>query len=246
MMDQAGVSYIFRESLSTLQVRFSRAVKERSIKTVVVTSTLAGEGKTTISCNLAYAMAEKGYKVLLIDGDFRNPSVASVLELNPKKKGIADVLRGNAEPEEVICQYKKSNLWVAPGVKSQDKVAKLYKNGRLKKLISEYEEKMDLILIDTPPCGIMNDAALAADSAQGVMLVIRQDYARRDKILEGVEMFSESQVHMVGCVINGEETGIGSYGYGRYGYGRYGYGRYGYGKYGYGKYGYGEIEETEK
>lgn len=239
LLNQPGISYAFRESLGTLQVRFDRIIKEKAMKTVVVTSTFAGEGKTTISCNLAYAMAEKGYKVLLIDGDFRNPSVASVLELTPKEMGIADILKGKATPEEAVCQYMDSNLWVIPGVESQSKVGRLYRNGRLKKLIAQYQDEMDLILIDTPPCGIMNDAALAADCADGVMLVIRQDYAYRDKILEGVEMLSASRAHLLGCVINGEETGIGSYGYGRYGYGKYGYGKYGYGKYGYG---YGETK----
>lgn len=229
MMDKNQVSYVFREALSTLQIRLNRIMKEKDIKTVMITSTLAEEGKTTVACNLAYTMASKGYKVLLIDADFRNPSVASVLQLQTKEKGIEDVLAGNAEPEEALCCYEDSGLWVLPGVKSRDKVAKLYKNGNFRSLIETYKEKMDIILIDTPPCGVMNDAVLAADYVDGVMLVIRQDYAKRNKILEGVEVFSDSHAQLVGCVINGEETGIGSYGYGKYGYGRYGYGRYGYG-----------------
>lgn len=243
MLDKMEVSYAFKESLSTLQIRMNRELKEKGIKTVMVTSTLAGEGKTTVVCNLAYAMAKKGYKVLLLDADFRNPSVASVLQLERKEKGIEDVLMGKAQPEEAICRYEESNLWVIPGIKAQEKVAKLYRNGHLQKLLEKYEGQMDVILVDTPPCGIMNDAVLAAEYVEGIMLVIRQDFARREQILEGVETLSGSPAVMVGCVINGEETGITGYNYGKYGYGKYGYGKYGYGKYGYGKYGEDTKEE---
>ena len=235
MLDKETVSPTFRESMNTLQIRVARAMEEKQIKTLVVTSTLAGEGKTTISSNLAYAMAEKGYKTLLIDGDFRNPSVAAALNLPESEYGISDVLKGKISAGEVIRQYGDSILWVLPGKEPQEKVSKLYRNGRLQNLIQKYSRQMDIIIIDTPPCGMMNDAALAADCAEGILLVIRQDYARREKILEGVEMLDSSNASLIGCVINDEEVNRG--GYGRYGYGRYGYGKYG--KYGYGKYGYG-------
>lgn len=240
MLDQSGVSYSFREAFDTLQIRLVRQMKEKKLKTVVVTSTLAGEGKTTITCNLAYAMAKKGYRVLLIDGDFRNPSVASVLNLPSGETGICDVLKGVKESSEIVCQYEELPLYVMPGGRPLDSVSRLYRNGRLAELIEEYREKTDLILIDTPPCGIMNDAALAVENADGALLVIRQDFARRDKILDGVEMMSGGDKPIIGCVINGEETGMGSYG--RYGYGRYGYGRYGYNS----KYGYGSSEQEVK
>lgn len=243
MRDRTQVSYDFREALNTLQIRLNREMRERRMKTVLVTSTLAGEGKTTVICNLAYTMALKGYRVLLIDADFRNPSVASVLQLDGQKKGVEDILLGKARPDEVLQSYGEGELWVLPGMKPQKRVAPLYRNGRFRALLERYQEEMDIILVDTPPCGIMNDAALAADYTDGVMLVIRQDYARREQILEGIEMISGSRASLVGCVINGEEKGIGSYGYGKYGYGKYGYGKYGYGKYGYGKSGYGESEE---
>lgn len=236
LIDQSSASYAFKEAVSVLQVRVSRIMGKQDMKTLVVTSTLASEGKTTIACNLARAVSKKGYKVLLIDSDFRHPSVASMMHLDPPEKGIEDVLRGEADPDETLCCYKNSSLYVLPAVRPQDKVTRLYKSGMFEKLIAHYKEKMDLIIVDTPPCGMMNDAALAAEAADGVLLVIRQDYANRDRILEGVELLSGSGRPIIGCVINQEESGIGSYGYGRYGYGKYGYGRYGYhSHYGYGR-----------
>ncbi len=235
ILDHQSISPTFREAVHTLQIRISRMLEEKELKTLVVTSTLAEEGKTTVSCNLAYAMAEKGYKVLLVDGDFRNPSVSSVLNLPEMEYGIADILKGNIDESQVIQQYQKSSLWVLSGKDSQEKVTKLYRNGRLNRLVQKYSKEMDMIIIDTPPCGITSDAAMAADCADGILLVVRQDFARRDKILDGVEMLSSSAAPLVGYIINGEEVGSGSYG--KYGYGKYGYGRYGHGRYG--KYGYG-------
>ncbi len=244
LLDQPSVSYQFREAMNVLQVRINRIMSQQKVKTLVVTSTLAGEGKTTVACNLARAISQKGYRVLLIDTDFRHPSVGSMLRLKPDTKGLEHVIRGLADPKDVIRQYQDSRLFVLPVHVPQENTSKLYTNGMLKSLIAAYREKMDLIIIDTPPCNLVSDAALAAEYADGVLLVIRQDYAHRDKILEGVEFLSEKNTPIIGCVINGEETGIGSYGYGRYGYGKYGYGKYGYGKYNYGKYGYGS-EKTE-
>ena len=158
-------------------------------------------------------------------------------------KGIVDVLNGEISAKDIIKQYNETNLYVLPGGKPQNKVSRLYRNGRLGGIVEYYSESMDYIIIDTPPCAMMNDASLAADCTDAMLLVIRQDYARREKIQDGVEMLSSSKASLIGCVINGEDLGSGSYG--KYDYGKYGYGRYGYG-YGYGKYGYGYGERSRK
>lgn len=247
LVDDDTSTPVFREALHTLQIRFARVMDEKKYKTVVISSALAGEGKTTISCNLAYALAGKGHKVLLIDGDLRNPSVAELLNLDESEMGIANVLKGDISVDKVIQQYQDTTLWVLAGTKPVENVSRLYRNGRMRDIVEDYSEKMDYIIIDTPPCGIMNDASLVADYSDAVLMVIRQDFARKEKILDGLEMMSSSKASMIGCVINGEDVGSGSYG--KYGYGKYGYGRYGYGKYGNGRYGhggYGYKERTRK
>lgn len=235
LVDNPVMPDIYLEAMDTLQVRLARIMKEKQMKTFMVTSALAGEGKTTTACNIALLLAQKGYKVLLLDGDLRNPSVANLFKLDKGKGGLCDVLDGEKKAEEVICRYEETSLYIIPGGTPVQRVKRLYTNNVLKELVQRYKEKMDFILIDTPPCAIMNDASLIADSVEGCVMVIRQDYARRDKILLGAEVIAQTGTLLIGCAINGEMTGIGSYGYGKYGYGRYGYGRYGYGKYGYGK-----------
>lgn len=246
LLDSPSISPMFEEAMQTIMVRFVRMMEENKQKSVVVSSALPGEGKTTVSCNLALALAEKGYKVLLIDGDLRNPSVTENLNLEDAKKGTIDVLKGEISADKVLVPYGKTSLFVLPGGKATDKVTRYYRNGRLGSIIEQYSKTMDYIVVDTPPCAMMNDAVLAADYVDASILVIRQDYARREKIMDGVEMLSSSRSSILGYVINGEDLGSGSYGkysYGKYGYGRYGYGRYSRGKYGYGRYGHSKKDE---
>lgn len=236
LVDNPVIPDAYSEAMDTLQVRLIREMKERHMKTLMVTSALAGEGKTTTACNIAILLAKKGYKVTLIDGDLRNPSVIRTLGIDGKERGLCDVLAGTESAENIICRYEEElNLYILPGGKPIQKVERMYTNGTMEELITDYAKTMDFVVVDTPPCAIMNDAALIAPNVEAGLMVIRQDYARKDKILTGAEMIAQSGTVLVGCVINGETTGIGSYGYGRYGYGRYRYGRYGYGKYGYGE-----------
>lgn len=235
-VDNPSIPNTYRESMETLQVRLLRELKEKQTNAFLVTSALAGEGKTTTACNIALYLAEKGYRVLLIDGDLRNPSVAEHLQLKLKDggKGLCDVLSGEAKAKQVIQQYKDTSLQVIPGGEPHSSVSELYTNGVLKELIGQYKAAMDYVVVDTPPCTFMHDTTLIASVLDTGIMVIRQDFAHVNKIVAGVEILSQSGLSMAGCVINGETAGIGSYGYGRYGYGRYGYG---YGRYGYGRYG---------
>lgn len=230
LTDNPAVPDRYIEAMEAMMLRVKRAMREKNMKSLLITSALPGEGKTTTSVNLAVLLAENGYKVLLIDGDLRNPSVAEALELKKQKSGLSDVLSGKKKADEVVCRYKESELYVLPGGEPLQEVQGLYSNGCLKELIEKYRNTMDFVLIDTPPCAMMNDTALIAGSVEAAALVIRQDYARKEKILTGAEMLAQSGAALIGTVINGETSGISGYGYGRYGYGKYGYGRYGYGR----------------
>lgn len=236
LVDNPIVPDIYTEALDVLQVRLVRELTARKMKTLLVTSALAGEGKTTTACNVAIFLAKKGYKVLLIDGDLRNPSVAKTLGINNGNGGLCNLLRGEIKAESLITIYQEDlPLHIIPGGEPVQRVGRLYTNGILKVLIEKYRSRYDYIIIDTPPSAIMSDASLIASYAEAGLMVIRQDYARRDRILTAAEVIVQTDTLLVGCAINGETSGIGSYGYGKYGYGRYGYGRYGYGRYGYGE-----------
>ena len=246
-IDTEGIPFAFVEAIRTIRHRVEREAKKASAKTIVVTSALQSEGKTTTAVNLALALANRKHNVLLLDGDLRNPSILQALGLDPSDKGMVDLLSGQCKPEEVLMPYKsRKHLVLMPGGKPIDNPTELWTGGLTKDLLTKLHEKCDYVIIDAPPSAIVSDASLIARLCDGCVYVVRQDYASINTLREGMEMFSGTGCKLLGCVLNHAEAG-GGYGYGRYGYGYGRYGHYGYGKYGYGKsgygYGYGETEE---
>ena len=144
-------------------------------------------------------------------------------------KGIEHVLNGEINAEEALVKYGDTSLDILTGVQPvhYNKVAVLLNSDKMKQTVDQFRTEYDYIFIDTPPCNMMQDAAALTGVSDSVLMIIRQDYIARDRILEAMELLAETGVRILGYVINSEETGIGSYGYGRYGYGIYGYGKYG-------------------
>lgn len=243
-VDTKGIPSSFVEAVRTMRHRVEKIAEENpdQIKTIIVTSALQSEGKTTISTNLAIALANRRHRVLLIDGDLRNPSVGPAMGLEPQEFGAADLFKGNCTIEDVLVQYKKmKRLQVIPGGQPVMNPTSLWGQEETEEIIKGLRRLYDYVIVDAPPSAIVSDTSLIARYMDGCVFVVRQDFARIDMLRDGMEMFSGTGCKLIGCVLNHAEGEFGGYGYGGYGYGRYGYGGYGYGarkSYGYG-YGYG-------
>ena len=224
----------FSESVRLLRLRVEKAMQENGQKILLVSSAIPGEGKTTVSVNLAVSLAQKGRWVLLIDCDFRNPSVAKTLSSrsHPLDEGRnLTNFTGSGEAAGALAQATDvEGLFVIVG--NADGKADYFDaptQARLTKLIRYARDKYDYVILDTPPCSLLTDAAEAAEAAEAGLMVIRQDYASRDQILDGAQRLSDSRLPIIGCALNNVReslSGSKEYGYG-YCYG-YGYG-YGYG-----------------
>ena len=246
-IDSEGIPFAFVESIRTIRHRVEREAQKYNAKVILVTSALQSEGKTTLSTNLAIALANRKHNVLLVDGDLRNPSIMPAIGMEPAETGMVDLLSGKCKPDEILMPYKnRKHLALLPGGTPINNPTALWSSDSTEKLIQKLRENSDYVIIDAPPSAIVSDASLIARIADGCVYVVRQDFAEVDTLREGMEMFNGTGCKLLGCVLNHAEAG-GGYGYG--GYGRYGYGKYGYGKYGYGKsgygYGYGEKSVTE-
>lgn len=234
LINQKQVSQAFRESINLLRIRVLREMDKKHKKVLLITSTGELEGKSTVSANLALSCTLKGFRVLLVDGDLRHPSVASGFAMNPQA-GIHDVLTGKIPLENAVYTYKDTSLDLLCGHGTADtkNISQLLTGDMIRNILSYAREHYDYIFIDSPPCSLMQDAIMWSAHADSAIIVIRQDYLARSQILNTIDTLSESGVDLTGCVINGDSGSPGSYGYGRYGYGNYGYGKYGnYGKYG--------------
>ena len=197
-------------------------------KVVLVTSTIANEGKTTLSVNLALALAQKEKRVLLLGCDLRNPSVASAMGKEPGL-GLSEYLTQKVNLEQILHHDNDPYLYTVYGGKLAGRPERLLTGREMKSLIAAARQKFDYIILDTPPCALMADASEILTLADCAVLTVRQNYACRQQILEGVQVLSESDNPILGCVISMNASGISSGHAGSYGY----YGGYGhYGEYG--------------
>ena len=232
MLVNTNDKFGFNESVRLLRVRVEKALAEHNSKVLLITSTIPNEGKTTLSVNLAIALSQKGKKVLLVDCDLRNPSVGTVLGLG-KKTGLAEFLKGEIPAKDLLHVWGNSELHVVLAGKGVGNPGKLLAQKNAKLFIERMREAFDYVILDTPPCAMMADAADIGEYADAAMLTVRFDFALRQQIQEAVQSLSDNEKPIIGTVFNmaNPKRGKGAYG-GYYGYG-YGYGRYGaYGSYG--------------
>lgn len=212
----------FSESIRLIRLRLEKELVAQEKKVVLISSAIPGEGKTTVSVNLAISLAQRGKKVLLVDCDMRNPSVAKNLRMH-NQKGFSEYLVGEISAQGLIQETKVDNLYVIPGgFGGKGSHVEKLSGQRSRQLIQAVSRVYDYVILDTPPCSLLADASEIAELADCALLVIRQDFASQDQVLDGVQSLSDSGIQLLGCVLNGVQAGLHSY-Y-NYGYG-YTYGR---------------------
>ncbi|MGN0292604.1 MAG: polysaccharide biosynthesis tyrosine autokinase [Lachnospiraceae bacterium] len=253
-MDNPRVPFGFRESMRTVRTRFEREAEKNDSRIILVTSTVPGEGKTTTAVNLAMSLAGKGLKILLVDGDMRNPSVAGILQINGKRSGLSEVLTGRCLAEDAIIELPDAGLYVLTAGKTTRRSTDLLSCAAMEDFLEEVREYADYIIIDTPPAMVLGDSMALGKYADGCVYVVRCGCAKRNLVIEGFAQIAENGCRILGTVLNDAAEGSTGYGgryrnYGKYeNYGKYGgHGKYGaYGRYGaYGSYGYGEKRDSK-
>ena len=183
----------------------------------VVTSSNPGEGKTTTTVNLALAMADAGSKVLLIDGDLRNPSVASLVGFEGSA-GLTTVLLGRAEPNEVIQQWRDSSLYVLPAGQVPPNPSELLGSEAMSQLFQKLSQEFDFILIDSPPINPVIDAVLLNQLTKGLIMVVASERIRRRDLESALTSLETVDVQVAGFALNmAAGSSSTTYRYGYYG-----------------------------
>lgn len=202
VLDNPRLPRSFLESLRTVRRRIERAQKETGMKSFLVTSAMPGEGKSTVSANIAIALAMKGYKVILVDADLRNPSTAKVLGMQEQELGTLEVMKGEVRIDDAVQQYKDTSVMVLAGSTPIQDTSTVLSGKNMRQFIKELEAEADFVVVDTPPSALLSDAAIVAQYVDGAVFVIRQDYTEADRILEGMEILSGSGAEITGCILN--------------------------------------------
>ena len=235
----------FRESINSLVLRLRSVMGETGGKVLLVTSSSAGEGKSTVSINVAEQLAREGKQVMLIDLDLRSQRDGKLLGTRGGHT-VAEVLRDEGLRQVNFIRFsKRLGIYFWGGETREQNPIALLKDPKLQEMLLRLKPQVDYIILDTPPCALYQDAAILADYADASLLVVRHDTVTVSHVTEALSMLEGGKASVLGYVFNAfpQTPGSYGYGYGRYGYGRYGYGRYGYGRYGYSQYGYGEKPE---
>lgn len=222
------INYKFREGLYTVRNSVVRICKDKGYKSIAVTSTISGEGKSVVAINLAEAIALKGYRTCLVDFDLRIPSVADYLDIDEELNSVSDYIRGNAELNSCVYATKMDNFYIAIEKNKNSDASELVGEQRAKELIANLSRIFEFVIIDTPPAGYLADASVIGDYVDASVYVIAQDMVSRRGIRGGLATFDNLKADVIGCVLNRITKGMESIGYGKYSYRRYGrYGRYG-------------------
>lgn len=200
----------------------------RDLKVITLTSAQPGEGKSTTSVNLAISFARAGFRTLLIDADTRNSVMSGTFKSNERYQGLTSFLSGNAELSDVICDTSIDNLMILPAGQVPPNPTSLIQNDNFKSMIETVRGLYDYVIIDTPPLGLVIDAAILAHHSDASLLVTKAGVDKRRTITKLKEQLEQSGSVFLGVILNKYDIHLDKYGsYGSYG----GYGSYGeYGK----------------
>lgn len=208
LLTNPRVSGDFLESLRLLRDALQNRL-ENGEKVVLITSTAPREGKSVVTLNLGAILAKAGKKVLVVDGDLRNSGIGAMLEM--KQSGASE---GRKSP---LCRIEKCDslgIHVLSFDTQNHSQKEILRTEYLCRLAEELKPQYDLILMDTPPCGMISDTVVMAGAADAAVYVIRQDRVLTARIRKGIHTLHAAGIPLLGCVLNGAAGGGKSYGYG--------------------------------
>lgn len=226
------VNVFTREAIKTLvsNVQFSGIGDKRV--SLVITSSLSNEGKSSCCVMMASALVEEGKKVLIVDMDFRNSSIAGLFR-DKKPSGLIEYLQGRKQLNEVIVRDEVTGVDYIDNGRRNTLFSVVVKSKAFEEFQKETLTMYDYVLYDTPPIGLFVDSALLANRSDGTVLIVGQSLSTRDDLARSLEQLEKANAQLLGIAMNFVNEGGGSYyyysRYGKYKYGKYG--RYGYQNY---------------
>ena len=213
---------VYAEAMRTVRTNISFATAARSSSIILVTSSIPGEGKTTIASNLAAISAYAQHKTIIVNTDMRKARLYQVLGVS-RRRGMSTLLSGRHSLEEVIQKTEHENLDVICAGPVPPNPSELIASNRMNETLNELSEIYEYIIIDSAPLGLVTDAKLLIPLSTVTLMTCRADYADKELIKEFDKMIEQLDLKdtSVGIILNGVETARLSYGY--YGdYGKYG------------------------
>lgn len=172
------------------------------VKSIVVTSAVGGEGKSTIASQLAVSLARSGRRALLIDGDLRNPQQHAVFGL-PLDRGLCEVLRGDASIDEVIQATAAEGLWIMPAGQCDLVSLQALAGQSVGAILDKITAQFDFVIVDSGPVLTGPEAMIYGQYLDGAVISTRRDVSRLPKVQEAFQRLQSVDIRVIGAVVNG-------------------------------------------
>ncbi|MBL4653761.1 MAG: polysaccharide biosynthesis tyrosine autokinase [Flavobacteriales bacterium] len=220
-----GSHHMFTESIRTIRTGIMLSSIDNPHKVILVTSSVPGEGKSTVAANLAIVMG-KMEKVLLIDADLRRPTVAKNFSDITKDNGLSELVSGSVSLEDCISTSSTFNIDIMHAGIIPPNPLELLASKKFKEILTTLESKYDRIIIDSAPVQIVSDSLVMSKYAKGVVFVVKAD-ATSDKVIKhAIKKLKQVDAPLIGVILNQFDTHK-AHRHNPYGYGSY-YDQYGY------------------
>lgn len=206
---------VVQNAAKTLLANIRFASVDRPVKSIVLTSSVPNEGKSTVAYNLAQAIASSGKRTLIVECDMRRRSLADMVGARARH-GIYAVLSGQVELDEALVVTSHRNLFFLDSEPHIPNPADILSSQRFRKLVAQMESDFDYVVIDTPPVGTFVDAAIIAALADATALVVRERFVKRAELQNAYDQLKKADANVIGVIMNMCEAESSEYYYAYY------------------------------
>ena len=197
------LSFRYTESCRMAASRIRSRMDRKGAKTLLVTSVAENEGKSTVASNIAVSIAQEGKNVLLIDADFRKPSLYKIFDIDKNQvTNLVAILRSGVGMQKSIVKLKKYPLYFILNNTNTGSIDDVLANNRFRSLIRFSRTKFDYIILDTAPMGLVPDAEGIAELCDASLIVVREDVILAKNINDAIDTLNETNAKVLGIVFN--------------------------------------------
>ncbi|MRI80792.1 polysaccharide biosynthesis tyrosine autokinase [Aerococcaceae bacterium DSM 109653] len=206
---------IVAEQFRSIRTNIEFSQLDKNIKSLLVSSSIPAEGKSTVSANLAYVMGQNEKRVLIVDADLRKPNVHRTFKMN-NEVGLTTLLANSHLDYRLIIQESRElGLYLLPSGPIPPNPSELLNSERMTRLMKELQQDFDYIIYDAPPINAVTDPQILSAKVDGVILVVREGYSRKEEVRTAKKILDKAKANIIGYVLNSRMASefSGYYGY---------------------------------